>query len=304
MASRPYGRAPPRGQDATAETRQKEKEIPVIKPRLLFSGLGVFVLLASVACGPGGGDGGDGGSSLRTLGAEGTFVSSPRFSPDGQTLAFARAVNDAHEIALIGVDGSGLRQLAPAGTYLAATAWRADGSGVVFSSDAGIDEAAISGGTVTHLVDDFATLDPDLSADGAFLVYGINGGAMQWVELATGASRVLASAGNSPRFSPDGTKIAFESGDQIHILTLADDSIKQVVETNTYLASVDWFSDGQRLVVSSDQGIEVVDLGTSPVTRTVIDDAFAAHYVDLSPDEKTVAYAVNGSTSIYLRSGF
>lgn len=267
------------------------------------------LMLSGTACGTGdgsgdGGDGGGGGSDLRTLSAEGTFVVSPRFSPDGQTLAFARDVNDEHEIALIGVDGSGLRQLAPAGTYLAATAWRSDGSGVVFSSDAGIDEAALAGGAVTNLVDDFATLDPDLSPDGAFLVYGINGGSMQLVELATGTSRVLPSSGNSPRFSPDGTQIAFESGDQIHLLTLADDTLEQVVETNTYLASVDWFADGLRLVVSSDQGIELIDLTTTPAGRTVIDDAFAAHYVDLSPDETTIAYAVNGSTSIYLRSGF
>ena len=270
-------------------------------------GLCLMILLLSVpACGTGGDDGGGGGGGtpLRSIPAEGSFVVSPRFSPDGQTLAFARAVSDVHEIALVEVDGTGLRHLAPAGTYLAATAWRGDGSSVVFSSDAGIDEALLADGTVTNLIDDFATLDPDLSPDGAFLVYGTNGSSMQLVELATGTPRTLPSGGDSPRFSPDGLRIAFESGDQIKVLTLADDSIETVVEANTYLASVDWFADGQRLAITSDQGVEIVDLSTTPPVRTVVDDAFAAHYVDISPDQQTIAYVVNGSTSIFLLSDF
>lgn len=66
---------------------------------------------------------------------------------------------------------------------------------------------------------------------------------------------------------------------------------------------IDWFSDGRRLLAGTDRGIEIVTLGP-PVGRTLLKDSFALMDVDLSPDDKSVAYSINGQSSLFVLSGF
>ena len=40
-----------------------------------------------------------------------------------------------------------------------------------------------------------------------------------------------------------------------------------------------------------------------PVTRTLVKDVFALMNVDLSPDDHSVAYGVNGADEIYVLTG-
>lgn len=238
---------------------------------------------------------------------DGASGDKPRFSPDGKTIAFIAhdTTSDASDLGVMAADGSGQEILTPAGGYLAAPAWSPDGKQIYFGSDGGISVVAAKGGEATVVVSDFATMDPDVSPDGKSIVYGINGGTLRLVDLADPTTpKDLGIGGNSPRFSPDGKQIAFQDDEKIKLLSIAGGDITELVDAKSYLASVAWFADGKRLAITSEDGIEIVTLGSGTPERKLVRDEFAAKSLDLAPDGKTVAYAVNGSRSIYLLSGF
>lgn len=236
----------------------------------------------------------------------GASADEPRSSPAGDTIAFIQSstMGDASDLSVMDKAGNGRKALAPAGTYLASPAWTPDGKQIYFASEEGISLVSADGGAASVVVTDFATMDPDVSPDGKSLVYAINGGTLKLVDLADPTSpKDLGQSGTSCRFSPDGQSIAFESGGKINILEVSSGAVTEVLDADTYLASVDWFPDGQRLAITSKKGIEIVTLGESPA-RTLVRDEFAAKNLDLSADGKAILYAINGSSNIFVLEGF
>jgi hypothetical protein len=53
----------------------------------------------------------------------------------------------------------------------------------------------------------------------------------------------------------------------------------------------------------TDHGIEIVTVGP-PVQRQRLANIFALLDVDLSPDERAVAYGISGRESLFVLSGF
>src|SRR6185369_2884579 len=93
-----------------------------------------------------GGKGGAGGSGGHPAGADihtitfpaGVRAGSPRFSPDGALLAYARDTGALSELALMSPTGADLRSITSDGDYLLAMAWTADGAEIIYgSSDTG-----------------------------------------------------------------------------------------------------------------------------------------------------------------------
>jgi Tol biopolymer transport system component len=278
---------------------------------MLTFGLLLTSLLSLAGCGSperGSGDDDDGGGSkLSTLKFTGDLAGDEaRFSPDGEKLAFIQIaiMGDAYDLGVMSPSGQDRTILAPAGSYLAAPAWSPDGTKIYFTSDNGISVVAADGGTALMAVDAFAAMDPDISPDGMAIVYGINGGSLKLASLVDpeAAQTDLMEFGTSPRFSPDGKSIAFESGDKIKIMTLGAGMATEVLDAGTYLASVDWFPDGKRIAITSDKGVEIVTLGESP-DRKLVRDEFAAKNVDVSPDGESLTYGINGSNDIYVIKG-
>jgi hypothetical protein len=101
--------------------------------------------------------------------------------------------------------------LAADANYLTEMAWKADDSELLYYSDKGIRGVPPGGGTGRLVVNAFAAMGPDLSPDGNWLVYGTNGGNLQLADLrvSPAVETDLGLAGASPRFSPDGSTIAF-----------------------------------------------------------------------------------------------
>ncbi len=268
------------------------------------------VLLGVVAgCGGGGSGSGSGnpGGTVRTLTFPGSVrAGSPRFSPDGTLLAYARDTGSTTELAVMSATGADSRSLATDGDYLLAMAWSADGSEIVYgSTDTGIRAVPVAGGASRFVVDAFASLDPDLSPDGRWLAYGLNGSTLHLADLSQTPPAVtdLGLYGGSPRFSPDGATLAFWSDDSIGLMNVANGASSVVTDSSSSFGRVDWFADGARLVAGTNRGIEIVTLGP-PVDRRLILDNAAIIDVDLSPDGANVAYGINGDPSLYVLSGF
>jgi TolB protein len=178
-------------------------------------------------------------------------------------------------------------------------AWTADGSEIFFGSpDTGMRAVPAAGGASRFVVDAFAAIDPDLSRDGRSLVYGLNGSTMHIADLGQNppVATDLSVPGNSPRFSPDGSRLAFVSGDKVSVMDLATRTVTDVMDATNPLGGVDWFADGLRLVTGADHGIDIVTLGP-PVQRRQILDNWAVLSLDLSPDGTSVAFGVNGPGS-------
>lgn len=255
----------------------------------------VFTLVVP-ACG---GDGG--GGSADDLRVSGYALSGPSFSPDGSMLAFAAlsSSDDAvEEIAIAQRDGSGFTVLATADTYLANTAFTPDGAYVVYTADGGLYRVPVAGGDSELLVDAFASISPDVSPDGSRLVYGVNGSYIWTAPVEPDATaEVLGDAsGSSPKFSPDGQRIAYFSGDDIRVIDVTGENDTLVLEAaNDFLGSLDWLSDTEIVFVGSDS-IDSIDIVTGE--RIAHRDEFVALDLAASADGSAVAYASNPASSL------
>lgn len=276
------------------------------------------LMIASVAllcaC-PGGGnpDGGGGGVTRTELPApvDRQFWNA-RWAPDGKKIALHLAIKGASSsdwIAVMDESGNNVTELADAGTYLATAAWGPGGTSVYYTDDRGISKVAATGGASTQVAAAGAAFELDVSKDGTRLTYTENGiGNISMIELADAGTSSLHT-GEAARFSPDGTQVAFVQGNldlkHFWLYKFADKSVTDLGLAGTYLASVGWFADGKRIAVTTDKGIEVLDLGASPVGRNVIySDAFASTGVDVSPDSTKILYRVNGQTGLFILTGF
>jgi Tol biopolymer transport system component len=152
----------------------------------------------------------------------------PRFSPDGQTVAFkGLAPEDVDDIFLVRLAGGEPKRLTFDNEGTSGLDWTPDGAYIVFSSDrlggrARLWKVRASGGQPEPLsVGLGAAVSPALSRVGRRLAY------TQWdmnhniwryeVPRSTGPgappTKLIASTGGNaaPQFSPDGKRVAFES---------------------------------------------------------------------------------------------
>ena len=271
-----------------------------------------------VGCGsPSGQDGGTGGDAGRIKRTElppptGQQFWNGRWSPDAKKIALHVSTKGASTqdfIAVMDESGANLTTIADAGTYLATAAWSPAGTSVYFTDSKGISKVPATGGAATQLATPFAAYELDVSKDGARVTYTSNGlNDISLIELAD-AGTVTVHSGVAARFSPDGTQLAFVDGltDKEHfwLYKFADKSVTDLGVANTYLASVGWFADGKRLAVTSDKGIELLITDQTPVVRSMLyADAFASTGVDVSSDSAKILYRVNGSTGLFVLTGF
>lgn len=151
---------------------------------------------------------------------------SPVFSPDGKQVAFVRLMSVvAGEIYLLSVDGGEPKRLTFSGEGISSLAWTPDGREIVYSSRYGgrtrLLRVSVEGGTPQWIAASGQdALYPTFSRVGNRLAWSrsmdntdIFRLSLQEPDAAKRLTNLISSTANeiSPRYSPDGKRIAFES---------------------------------------------------------------------------------------------
>ena len=103
--------------------------------------------------------------------------------------------------------------------------------------------------------------------------------------------------GTSPRFSPDGGRLAYNrdegSINAVAVMSLAGTDSHNLATDGSYLTAMTWSKDGVEIIYGADEDVRAVP-SAGGTTRQVV-SAFAAVGPDLSPDGKSLVYGINGS---------
>ncbi|MFU8805216.1 MAG: TolB family protein [Bradymonadaceae bacterium] len=243
-----------------------------------------------------------GGSA--TLQFDDVRLSAARFSPDGTRLVLSYQDEDGeYNIATMDTDGSRLELLAGGGSYLTAPTWSRDGTKIIFYRD-GIERMNLDGSDVEPIDNAFAAMGPDISPDGTLMTYGINGSTIRIHSLDAEEPNIVTDQyGSTPRFSPDGTLIAYANAGGLFVMDLHGENVREIATDDlSYLSSVAWFPDGERLAVTTDNGVEIIDVASGSRTQAI--DGFATMEVDVSPDGRVIIYGINGQSGLKIVSDF
>ena len=189
----------------------------------------------------------------------------PRFSPDGKTLAFRRALNRGHsEIFLGNPDGSQVRQLTNLNAPIHGFTWAAGGREIVLAmyreGSNGLWRVSVeTGAAIPFEAAGRSATHPALSADGLLTYVESLVDTNIWqIDLTTrraAPQKFIATrqSDHSPEYSPDGRRIAFSSGrsghDEIWICQSDGSNPMQLTHFNGLATgSPHWSPDGKQLV--------------------------------------------------------
>jgi len=252
----------------------------------------------------------------RALTTRGYRQSAPRFSPDGQWIAFTdRDLTHFRSIHLIRPDGSGERELVTrnGGTALC---WTPDGRRLLYEepeswrlfrvrSDLRIMEVATR--RRRWVTRGLRARDPDVSPDGAVIVFvrqRADGSGLALIGLDGKGLRDLTAPETgtqwgSPQWSPSGDAIVasrWREGGHLDIVRVDPASGQAVTLTDDRAKDVEpvWTPDGTHVVFRSDRdgvsNLYAVRMADGALLRVsnVVGGAFTP---DVSPDGRTIAFA-------------
>ncbi len=269
----------------------------------------------------------------RRLTAAGEFLgeTTPRFSPDGKSLAFVRVFMEdvdgrqmgKQDLFIVPTTGGQPRQLTSDGVVINCLAWAPSGDYIYFvpvrppnqtivrriPADGGRQEIVSTGSK------DISNIA--ISPDGKKMVYAEDTRHWKiWSVLPDGqpGHKVLDSDFTEffPQFSPDGSRIAFQTDrtGKYEIWTMARDGrdLRQITET-PYSASAPQFSpDGSRIVFNqkeSDDFANYIVAATGGTPKRITPPGLKEDLPVWSPDGRSIYFASNrsGTRNIWRMDG-
>ena len=202
----------------------------------------------------------------------------PQWSPDGSKVLIYEADPGSNaRISTVDMNGARTLVIGPSDSLWAASYGRftRDGSWIYFT---GIGKTEY--GFVTYRIKPDGTqlerigpdnseggsLRPDVSPDGATEIFQSSAGIIGSMNIATHTITSFGVTGSFPRYSPDGSQIAYlapgqNGATQLFVMRADGTNQRQVSPANAYywdLGGVDWSPDGQWLLSSNYSQLELV----------------------------------------------
>lgn len=119
--------------------------------------------------------------------------------------------------------------------------------------------------------------------------------------------------GDSPRWSPDGSRFAYlldedgelgTTGTNLWVLNSDDGEKRRVVSADDGVSAFAWAPDGVRIAYSDGLGISVVDTETDSTERVSVGDSPLGESLDWSPNGRELLVStLSGLTALDVRSG-
>jgi TolB protein len=188
---------------------------------------------------------------------------SPSWSPDGTHIAYYAEQEGRGDLYVMRADGSGVRRVTNTAADEGSPAFAPDGQRLAFDADlAGnfdVYVMALDGSGRTRLTTDPARdVSPAWSPDGASIVFMSDRLSRPEFDVfrmradGTGVER-LTSSGTSwfPQYSPDGARLAFHVGRDVHVFDLASRTLTRLTTHPRDGMYPSWSPDGRRLVFMS-----------------------------------------------------
>ena len=233
----------------------------------------------------------------------------PVFSPDGRSVAFV-SNRDGHYNIYVGLTGGGsLVQVTNDSNLKARPMWSPDGATLAYArlNDSGlwdIWEVPALGGTPRRVI--LNATDPTWSPDGRSLAYENGADNDLWISGSQGenAHRILPAPGGltrytEPRFSPDGSKIAFVvrsqgPGGELSVADLASGQAHQVIHEGVLALSPAWAPDGRSIYFASSRG-GTVNIWEASLRGETLQQITAGQgddaELDVSADGKSIVFS-------------
>ncbi len=249
-------------------------------------------------------------------------------SHDGRHLAFVRETsNTSGDLYVSDLDGTQIKQITFDRMGVRGVAWTPDDRALVFASNRGgayeLWQVPANGGTAQSIATKgFEVTSPDLADDGRILAYTST--TQNWniwrapIVAAEAASsppiRLIASLGrnDSPRYSPDGRRIAFisdRSGSwELWVSDSEGHELRQITSFGgSVVGTPHWSPDGQYLIFDArpnGRSVIFVVASTGGTPQPIVEDMFENKKPNWSRDGHSVYYTSNrGGKAQLWRSG-
>lgn len=234
----------------------------------------------------------------------GTEDSGPDWSPDGSQIAFA-SNRDGGGVFVVRPDGRGIRKLTS--TRGRTPEWSPDGSEIVFAAPDGLRLLTVASGREQLLVREQARTEhglwPIWSPDGrriAFVRDLANGSSVLFVVPRRGGTprrllepaltpddpewSILTASELTPSWSPDGKRIAYDSGDGVLVIATIANGRRETIPTEGAAYQPAWSPSGRAIAYQCSGELCVVDLATR-ASRSLLGDSGSPGW---SPDGERV----------------
>jgi Tol biopolymer transport system component/predicted Ser/Thr protein kinase len=249
-----------------------------------------------------------GRTHIKPIAVEPEIEMSPEFSPDGKSIAYARAVGGLYQVFVRALDTQTPVQVTECASTCSPITWSADSARVYYREANNVWSVSSTGGAPQLIVkiEGGANSARTISPDGRWLVFSrVRADGNQDLMAASPPSaepkpmQDVDSLSNvyMLRFSPDGRRLAINAAAGLLIQPFPKGKRHMIAAGDAYTAGA-WFPDSRHLIVPLVNHNVIVRDTESQASRVILRSDETIMHASVSPDGTRMAYQASNSNSV------